>query len=143
MVITEYTRGSNMINIEKSNNNIPCVWENGGGYSNTGRAIIVAGLYGEKLKPLYVRKKGQLACSDHALIEVRIGYMIIEAEHGRGDFDISIYAVVDPENGIVKIIHSYTMGSWDRKPPLYLKSAIDAAKRKALFYHCREPLYIA
>lgn len=132
-----------MINIEKSNNGIPCVWENGGGYSNTGRAVVVAGIHGEKLRPLYIRKKGQLACSDHALIEVRIGYMIIEAEHGRGDFDISVYAIMNAEKRKVKRVYSFTMGSWDRKPPLYLKSAIEAAKRKALLYHCREPLYIA
>lgn len=39
----------------------PAMWEQGGGYSNTGEAVIVASPKGEPLQPLQIVKKGPKA----------------------------------------------------------------------------------
>ena len=81
--------------IEKTKKGYPAYWEAGGGYTNTGEATIIANKDGQPKKAVYVRNRGQLANSHHALVILEVGDYIIEANHHRGDFNIYIYKILD------------------------------------------------
>jgi len=79
--------------LEISKKGLPCLWECGGGYTHTGEATIITGNHGERKKAIYIRRRGELACSLHALIPVQTGDYIVEAEHHREDFIIQIWRI--------------------------------------------------
>jgi len=56
------------IKIEKTKKGYPALWEQGGGYTNTGEAQIIASSTGGPKKPVYIRRAGSLANGQHALI---------------------------------------------------------------------------
>ena len=136
--------------IERSKRGIPCMWECGGGYSNTGESRIIAGKNGEAKQPIYIRRRGQLACCRHALIPVDVGDYIISADHHRRDFEAQICRVeeIQAETAVCSIIGEYSRGEWvfstEPRPEVvdHLIPAVDAAWEKATCYHCREPHYI-
>ena len=115
--------------------------------SSTGRATIVAGADGEALKPYYIRQRGHLALSDHALLPLTVGSIVVKAYHHRRDFLIEIYAVqainLEDRTATLTKIASFDMGEWDN-PEIADKfsAAVDAARRKSTAYHCRSPYYI-
>lgn len=129
--------------IERSKKGIPCMWECGGGYSNTGSATIIAGKDGEKKAPLYIRQRGPLACAHHALIPVDVGDFIITTNHHRGDFETRIYRVeeIQAETATCSIIGEYSRGEWDEEHH-FLIHAVEAAHKKATCYHCRWPHFV-
>lgn len=139
--------------IEKSKKGFPCLWEAGGGYTNTGEATIIADKEGKAKNALYIKRRGHLANSKHALVPLVRGDYIIEADHHRGDFIIEIYRVVDFKDeeydeekihyAITEIVNFFSEGEWDKEPPTFLKSALETAMQKATCYHCREPHFIA
>ncbi len=133
-----------MINIIRSKSGIPCLWEEGGGWTNTGYAVIITDKNGDKKKPIYVKRRGHLACGEHALIPIREGDYIVSANHHRKDFIIDVLVVkkVNKSKAEVERISEYSMGEWVPVLPEYLKRAVEAAKAKALHYHCRIPYYI-
>ena len=142
-------------------------WISGGGYTNTGFATIICGDKGQPLVPYYVRTRGHLACGDHALVPVKVGYFYIDVDNHRADNDVKVYRVDDfyaDDDGNVWAKRSlYWSGVWnsdigdwqdipawgdtpivnDITPPDFLKNAIDSAIAKANCYHCRCPHYIA
>jgi hypothetical protein len=134
-----------------SRTGIPCLWEGGGGYTNTGSATIIAGKDGEKKAPLYIRQRGPLACAHHALIPVDVGDYIISTNHHRGDFETQICRVeeIQAETAVCSIIGEYSRGEWvfstELRPGVTdrLIPAVDAAWEKATCYHCRWPHYVA
>lgn len=138
--------------LEISKRGLPCLWESGGGMSNTGDAVIIAGIHGEPLAPIYIRRSGQLAGGQHALIPVAEGCLVIEASHHRGDFVIKIsrlsgLRVSDPagdgEYWPAYLVVEFSNGEWD-DPDIAAAytAAIEAAKGKATCYHCREPYFV-
>lgn len=150
----DYVKGEKIMKIilEKSKTGIPCLWERGGGYRNTGNSRIIADKNGEPKKPLYIRNRGELANGDHALIPVNNGDYIIMADHHRNDFNVYIYKIIEinsEENGltaVTKLINRYSEWQWDKArceiPYEMIETAIEAAIGKATCYHCREPHYI-
>jgi len=126
---------------------LPALWEEGGGATNTGSATIIAGLNGERLTPVYVRRSGSLSCGQHALFIVRTGCRVIMASHWRQDFTIKVYRItsIDLENKTAQLeqLHEFSRGEWDKDPSPDLEDAIEAAKDKATCYHCRSPHYAA
>jgi len=137
--------------LEISKKGLPCLWESGGGASNTGSATIIAGPTGNPIAPIYIRRSGQLSNGDHALIPVEKDFVVIEADHHRGDFTIKISRLTgirreDPEKGSFWEAHpvaEFSNGEWDHEEAAsaYAK-AIEAAKAKATCYHCREPYFV-
>lgn len=123
------------------------MWEEGGGWSNTGSSTIICDRNGLAKKAIYVRKRGSLACEKHALIPIIVGDVVIKANHHRRDFDIDVKRIVkipeqDDENEIqFETINSFSCGEWDSDIERY-KDAVDAAMEKATIYHCRHPLFI-
>lgn len=132
--------------LELSNSGIPSLWEKGGGMTNSGSAIIIAGPKGEALKPIYVKTKGHLSNGDHALIPVTIGDIIIDTWHSRKDFEISVNKIVDIDVEDLSVytenLYNYDMGEWNSPLPDFLNDAVEASKEKSLHYHCKEPYYI-
>jgi len=82
-----------LVEIEKTKKGFPAFWEKGGGYSNTGEAIVIASQSGGPKRPIYIRRRGHLANSEHALFVLELGDYIIEAKHHREKFNIEIYKV--------------------------------------------------
>lgn len=129
--------------IERTKRGIPCMWESGGGYTNTGVATIIAGKNGEPKKAIYIRRRGQLANSHHALIPVTVGDYVLKADHHRGDFNIFIYKIkkILKEEILTEKIGEFSNNEWDHLPK-FLEDAVETAIKKATCYHCREPHFI-
>lgn len=128
--------------IVQSKTGRPCVWEEGGGRTNTGFSRIVADPWGQPLKPIYVKKGGVLACSQHALMPVGPGCWVVEAAHRSGEFDISIFEVTGTPSCLEsRRRHRFSQGEWDKTPPEWLEEAVKAAQRKSQTYHCRYAVF--
>lgn len=137
------------IYFERTKQGHPALWELGGGATNTGESQIICGPKGEKKKPVYVRGRGQLSCAEHGLFIVSPGDCLIKADHHREDFFIEIYCL----DGIRKdddgneffgttLQAEYSQGQWDELEIVdWFHAAIEAAKDKAVCYHCRELHY--
>lgn len=78
------------VNITRSKRGIPCLWENGGGYSNTGTAQIITDGQGYAKRAIYVRTHGDLACGDHALIPVQTGDHVVTVYRHRNKVSIEV-----------------------------------------------------
>ncbi len=134
------------IKIELSKRGIPCLWEDGGGHSNTGDSTIIADMHGNPKKPIYICRAGHLSCGQHALIPVRINDLVIEASHHRRDFSIAISKIVaiDKEEKMAQLekVNFFSKGEWDKDLSEKLKNAVNAAMKKATCYHCRSPHYV-
>jgi len=130
--------------IERTKKGFPCLWEAGGGFTNTGEATIIANKDGQPKKPLYVRRRGHLVNSEHALIPVAVGDYVISANHHRDDFEIFVYRItkISKEEASIEKIAEFSNGEWDNLPQ-FLEDAVEAAMYKATCYHCREPHFIA
>jgi len=130
--------------IEKTKKGLPAMWESGGGYTQTGDAIIIAGPNGEKKTPLYIRRRGHLACERHALLLIHEGDIIIEAEHHHRDFEVRVWRIdqILEEEAQLSLLHEFSWGDWDVEPPENFRAAVEAAMKKATCYHCREPHYV-
>lgn len=122
--------------IEISKKGIPCLWESGGGWSNTGYATVIAGKHGEAKKAIYVRTHGNLACDDHALIPVKVGDYVINAGHEHGNNTIEIFQITGI-NLDEKIAEAVSV----EKIPTHLQDAVDACVDKSYDYHCRSSYY--
>lgn len=126
----------------------PAVWEAGGGFTKTGWATVWCGPSGEPLRPLFVRRKGERACQEHALLPVREGMFKISASRNGW---VEILKVVGFRRGYlqnparedwaVKLCPVY-QGPADGAPE-FLAEAVKASVEKASCYHCRTPHYVA
>ena len=132
------------IRVEKTKRGFPALWECGGGYTNTGEATIIASPRGGSKRALYIRRRGELANSQHALIPVAVGDYIVEAYHHRKNFEIEIYKILDfeEETAVVEQVNRFIMGKWNAELPTFLEAAVEAAMQKATCYHCRKPYFI-
>jgi len=127
-----------------SKTGIPCLWEGGGGLSNTRSVTLIADPSGDPKRPIYVRTRGSLACEDHALIPVAVGDIVVHAEHSRGDFDIMILEItsIGVEEAETLRIGRFSQNEWDVPLPERLSEVVSASQRKARDYHCRTPYFI-
>lgn len=136
------------IKIETTKKGFPAIWESGGGMTNTGNAQLVASTEGTPKTPIYIRRRGPLACEEHALFILEEGDVVIQSDHHRKKFNHVIYRVVEieEENGelyaVLETLAEYSFGEWDNDEVAdSYSAAINAAESKAMEYHCREPYY--
>ena len=131
------------IKIERTKKGFPALWEQGGGYTNTGEAQIIASSTGGPKKPVYIRRAGSLANGQHALIILEKNDFIIRTYHHREDFEIFVYQVKVFELGedvaLTELKYEFSRGEWNEEPPAELEQAVHTAMHKATCYHCREP----
>jgi len=132
------------IPIERSRTGLPCLWEQGGGSTNTGWVQIVATADGSPKRPIYIRRRGSLSNGEHALFVVREGDVVVEADHHRQDFCVEIARIsaIRDEEAILEPVAVFDEGEWVPELPEALKPAVEAACEKAVCYHCREPHFI-
>ncbi|MEM4973403.1 MAG: hypothetical protein QXR87_06840 [Candidatus Hadarchaeales archaeon] len=126
-------------------NGVPCLWEAGGGMTNTGRSTIIAGPKGERKKALIVKTAGHLAGREHAAIPIEKEDYLIEVYRHRDEISIWISRVLEVEQKIVRVSEVYwkERGEWfPEPPPQELQEAIKAAVEKACCYHCRSPHFL-
>jgi hypothetical protein len=145
------------LTLDKTRKGYPALWERGGGWSNTGDAVIIANADGSPKEPIYIRRRGQLACENHALFIVNVNDIIIMTDHHRLDYKTHVYRVesIDAEyKADCLLLNSYIDGEWEwdweMGHPLFtvneslqILEAVKAAENKARTYHCRNPFYFA
>jgi ribosomal protein S27E len=132
---------------EQTAKGFPALWEQGGGYSNTGEAQIIAGPQGERLKPIYIRTKGHRANGKHALFIVQPGYHIVSVDYWNKQdppYNIAVYQIQrffefqpNPDKPDTQLLALAEV----KEPYIYLEPAINAAIAKVRCYHCRKPHY--
>jgi len=133
------------IKVEFTESGKPALWECGGGLSSTGNANIITGPDGEPLKPYYIQMHGDLANGNHALVPAIVGGCVIFARHYGGDFFVTIYRIdrIEGDYAYLTKINEFSQTEWDEELNEKFALAVDAAKRKAMAYHCRSPFYVA
>lgn len=123
------------------------LWEEGGGYTNTGNATCISNPNGAPVKPVFIRTKGSLACGRHAKFAISDA-VICDVDRWRDDLSIELTRikidgprVIEEKIWAVKDINY----SEDIVPVKYSKylPLINAAIKKSRCYHCREPHYAA
>ena len=120
------------IETEITKTGIPCLWESGGSYTNTGEAQIIGDRDGNPKKPIYIRQYGELACREHALIPIRKNDRVIRAERHRDSCDIKAYVITEITEGTATVKELEHVNS----------DMVQAAIDKVYDYHCKYPVYI-
>ena len=119
--------------LTRSKRGIPCLWEKGGGYTNTGEAQIITDGLGYPKRAIAVLTHGDLACRDHALIPVREGDHIVTVYRHRDRVSIRVERIMSIEGDTAKTV--------PEKDAICVE-AINAAVAKSEDYHCRRPYYV-
>ena len=128
---------------------IPLV-EYGGGMTNTGRAVVVCGITGERLRSYGGRAKCNEAHAyfyPHAALEVRYSHsrgdgngtvtlvgVDNQARHRLGVDEVALWRFDD--HGEIEVLDRHRASFIT-----YPKAAVEAAKAKARDYHCRSAYY--
>lgn len=125
---------------ELSKRGFPVMWESGGGASNTGHAQLIAGKNFEPKTPIYIKYKGHLSNSEHALFTVNVDDIVGEFRHHNNDWTITVFRIteINLKTTTMVIINEFNNGEWlneDNDPDFI--NFINAGKRKATIYHCR------
>lgn len=133
------------IEVEFIDSGKPALWECGGALSSIGNANIITGPDGEPLKPYYIPMLGDLANGNHALVPAIVGGYVIFARHYGGDFFVTIYRIdrIEDDYAYLTKINEFSQTEWDTELDKKFALAVDAAKRKAMAYHCCSPFYVA
>lgn len=129
--------------IERTKTNQPALWECGGGATNTGNAVIICNADGSKKRPTYVPNGGHLSKGNHALFVVKVGDVVIQADHDRYGESCQINRIVaiNGNEAILESITAFERGEWSVDPAVHFHNAIDAAFEKMHDYHCRSAYY--
>lgn len=144
-----------------SKNGLPCLWEKGGRIDeSTGNSTIICDANGNKKKPIFIKRKGTLSCSEHALIVIKKNDVIVEVNYQEYyPFEIKILRIInininarELEVDYIDYFSIFLMDTPDRykysikeycedEIPKY-QNAILSAYKKAICYNCKEPYFI-
>ncbi len=142
------------ITIDTTKRGLAATWERGGGLTSGGSAVIIAKPDGSKPRAVYIRRGGHLACGEHALVALHEGYYLVHAGVSRGTrssgrIERIVSVSVKDIDGVrfeasaeVKVVNTFSEGSWDRPLDAKLEAAVKAAFGKASTYHNRSAWYI-
>ena len=129
-----------VIDVQLSKTGISCLSESGGGMSNIGEATIICNKDYKRKKAIYIFKKGELSCGNHAVIPVVVDDHVIYIERHNNTcnvYDFKIVNIVDSK-AVLLLTNNKVVGT-DYSGNI----AIETAIKKSLDYHCRQPYYIA
>lgn len=124
---------SRVASLAISKTGVPCLWENGGGCTNTGTAQIIADGLGYPKRAICVRTHGDRACGDHALIPVRAGDHVVTVDRHHDKVAIRVERIASINGNSAELV--------PETAPICV-DAINAAVAKSNDYHCRTPYYI-
>ena len=119
--------------LHRSRSGLACLWECGGGLTNTGRAQLVASPTGKPKRAIYIRTHGDLCNGDHALIPVRVGDCVVSVDRHRDRVAVQVECITAINGDTATLEHTDDLICWD---------VIRAAVEKSWDYHCRQPHYI-
>lgn len=125
------------------------LWDEGGRDETCGRAVIVTGMYGERLRP-YFKYRGPTRRPNgkHALMPVYVGGYVVQTDANQVGKSVRVLQVIGLEDGAqmmdVELIASGAGDQWDegRRPPPVLTDALKAAAHAANCRNNVEPGYI-
>lgn len=122
-----------IIEIIRSKSGYPCLWERGGGYTNTGEAQIITDGQGYPKRAIAVRSHGDLACREHALIPIEVGDHVVTVDRHRKKVAVQVDRIESIQSDSATLV--------PEQSPICV-DAINAAVAKSEDYHCRTPYYI-
>lgn len=129
------------IDVEISKSCLSCLWESGGGWSNTGNSRIICDRFGNTKKAIYIPTRGNLCNDGHALIPVAVDDIVIEDTRHRENHTISVWKITKIEGGKAFLrLLEYAENVKIDTEQIYT-DAITAAMEKARDYHCRSVYY--
>jgi hypothetical protein len=117
----------------------PAIWEYGGSYQYEGESQIICDSNGNRMKPMFIPKHTRNN-SNHALFIVRKGDYIIKCKHHRFEYIIQVLRVEGIYQDYLECVLEYET-STNADIPDFLKSAVNAAIRKAGMYKCHQAMY--
>lgn len=130
-------------------NGIPVMWEEGGGYTNKGYAILIANDEYRTKKPVYIKRSGHRASAKQALIAIRPGHIICEDFRYREKHRTRISRILEIKKlddetceVIAEEINSFENECWKCVPARELTKMAEAAWDKSEIYHNREAVWI-
>ena len=125
--------------------------ECGGGMTSSGRAMVVCGPDGEKLRPIWI---GHRSNENHALFFAKEGMIFIKGSHSRDGEYFSVCRITKVEydqdlgfyyRHMAKVsfgeMYSYGEGDWNAPLPPKFVEAVKACREKMRDYHCRNVYY--
>ena len=129
--------------IERTKSGQPALWECGGGASNTGHSVIICNGNGTKKRPIYVAERGHLSKGNHALFVVKVGDVVIQADHNRHGESCSIDRItaINGNEATFENITAFEDDEWLADLDVRFNDAVHAAFRKMHDYHCRSVYY--
>ncbi|MCM1119583.1 MAG: hypothetical protein NC543_09510 [bacterium] len=129
------------IEVETSKSGLPCLWESGGSWTNTGSSWIICDRFGNQKRAIFVPNRGDLCNGLHALIPVTVGDMVIDDNQHRGHHQVSVWEITKIEDGKATLqLLEYVDNAKIDEQPIY-SDAVTAAMEKACHYHCRSVYY--
>ena len=129
------------IELKTSKSGLSCLWECGGGWSNTGGSQIICDRFGNAKKAIYVPTHGDLCNGGHALIPVTVGDIVVDVEQRHGNNEVSVWKITHIEDGkaILQLLEYCGKARLDTET--VYRNAVIAAMEKASDYHCRSVYY--
>jgi len=139
--------------VELSKSGLPVMWESGGGCSNTGSSVVIAGENGQKLKPLFIQRRGHLSNDRHALFVIEVGHFIVEISISRGSTkSAKISRVIEINENVeyyginykkitLETVNTWSQGEWSVPLEEKFLEVGTAGFNKACDYHCRTVYY--
>lgn len=119
--------------LHRSRSGLACLWECGGGLTNTGDAQLVTSPTGKPKRAIHIRTHGELCCTNHALIPVKVGDCVVDVDRHWDRVSIKVERITAIDGDTATLERTDDLISYD---------AIQAAVAKSEDYHCREPYYI-
>ena len=117
----------------RSKSGLACLWECGGGLTNTGGARLVTSPTGKPKRAIHIRTHGDLCNDNHALIPVKVGDCVVSVDRHWDRVSVKIERITAIDGDTATLEPTGDLISYD---------AIQAAVAKSKDYHCREPYYI-
>lgn len=117
----------------RSKSGLACLWECGGGLTNTGGARLVTSPTGKPKRAIHIRTHGDLCNDNHALIPVKVGDCVVSVDRHWDRVSVKIERITAIDGDTATLERTDDLISYD---------AIQAAVAKSKDYHCREPYYI-
>lgn len=130
-----------MFEVERLKSGLPTITENGGGMTSSGDAQIVCGPSGEKIKPLWVPKRGY-SNDVHAKFVAKVGMCIIVVKWDNRSESASVFRITGITDNEAESELVGESEDGDGNIPLEFQDAVTAAFDKASDYHCRRAHYV-
>lgn len=119
--------------LHRSRSGLTCLYECGGGLTNTGGAQLVTSPTGKPKRAIHIRTHGNLCNDDHALIPVKVGDCVVSVDRHWDRVSIQVERITAIDGDTATLERTDDLISYD---------AIQAAVEKSRDYHCRQPYYI-